>query len=290
MASDGDALTRLADGARGVLDANWLGASTLPSRTLYPHQWNWDSAFIAIGRSWYDEPRAQQELRSLFRAQWADGRVPHIVFNPAVGEDAVLPGTGVLAVVAAVRQPRRATWRRRGSPSRPSTPAPRSRCTATRATSRHPAPSSPGCIRSSSPSTTTSTSAAARRDRRCRCSCTRGSPGSTTRPPGIVTWPSWSSRRARSRPTSATTSTTRTPPIGRPTRPTTGSCSSRPRIARLGYDDARLVETRCRSSSPARCSTRSTCGRRMRWRTSPRSSAPTRSRTERTRSGSTTRS
>ena len=85
-------LDRLADGARGVLDANWLGASTLPSRTLYPHQWSWDSAFIALGRAWYDEARAQQELRSLFRAQWADGRVPHIVFNPSVGEEAYFPG------------------------------------------------------------------------------------------------------------------------------------------------------------------------------------------------------
>ena len=75
-----------------MLDANWIGGSTLPSRTLYPHQWSWDSAFMALGRSWYDEAKAQQELRSLFRAQWADGRVPHIVFNPAVGEDAYFPG------------------------------------------------------------------------------------------------------------------------------------------------------------------------------------------------------
>src|SRR5262245_51706443 len=88
----GDALARLAEGAKRVLDENWLGASTLPSRTLYPHQWSWDSAFMAIGRSWYDEARARQELRSLFRAQWADGRVPHIVFNPSVGEDAYFPG------------------------------------------------------------------------------------------------------------------------------------------------------------------------------------------------------
>jgi hypothetical protein len=85
-------LERLLEGGRAVLDANWLGASTLPSRTLYPHQWSWDSAFIAIGRSWYDEAKAQQELRSLFRAQWADGRVPHIVFNPSVGEEAYFPG------------------------------------------------------------------------------------------------------------------------------------------------------------------------------------------------------
>ena len=92
MATDVDRLDRLADAAKAVLDADWLGASTLPSRTLYPHQWNWDSAFIAMGRSWVDEPRAQQELRSLFRAQWSDGRVPHIVFNPSVGEEAYFPG------------------------------------------------------------------------------------------------------------------------------------------------------------------------------------------------------
>ena len=87
-----DVLTRLAGKARSVLDQNWLGASTLPSPTLYPHQWSWDSAFIAIGRSWYDQDRAQQELRSLFGGQWADGRVPHIVFNPTVAEDAYFPG------------------------------------------------------------------------------------------------------------------------------------------------------------------------------------------------------
>ena len=85
-------LDRLASDARAVLDANWLGASTLPSRTLYPHQWNWDSAFIAIGRSWYDQDRAQQDLQSLFAAQWANGKVPSIVFNPTVGEDAYFPG------------------------------------------------------------------------------------------------------------------------------------------------------------------------------------------------------
>ena len=28
----------------------------------------------------------------MFGAQWADGRVPHIAFNPAVPEDAYFPG------------------------------------------------------------------------------------------------------------------------------------------------------------------------------------------------------
>jgi len=82
----------LLEAARAVLDANWTGGSTVPSRDLYPHQWSWDSAFIAIGRSWYDQGRAQAELESLFVGQWADGRVPHIVFNPEVPPDAYFPG------------------------------------------------------------------------------------------------------------------------------------------------------------------------------------------------------
>ncbi|MEO8247449.1 MAG: hypothetical protein ABI622_10065 [Chloroflexota bacterium] len=82
----------LLEAARAVLDANWTGGSTVPSRDLYPHQWSWDSAFIAIGRSWYDQARAQVELESLFAGQWADGRVPHIVFNPEVPSDAYFPG------------------------------------------------------------------------------------------------------------------------------------------------------------------------------------------------------
>lgn len=35
--------------------------------------------------------RAQRELESLLAAQWADGRVPHIVFNPALPHDAYFP-------------------------------------------------------------------------------------------------------------------------------------------------------------------------------------------------------
>ena len=91
-AASDERLTGLVDRARSVLDASWIGASTLPSRTLYPHQWSWDSAFIALGRSWYDQDRAQQELVSLFHGQWANGKVPHIVFNPDVGEAAYFPG------------------------------------------------------------------------------------------------------------------------------------------------------------------------------------------------------
>ncbi|MFD0417858.1 hypothetical protein [Streptomyces sp. NPDC127108] len=81
----------LRERAARVLGANWTGTSTVPSRALYPHQWSWDSAFIAIGLRHLSPLRAQLELETLLSAQWADGRVPHIVFNPAVPLDAYFP-------------------------------------------------------------------------------------------------------------------------------------------------------------------------------------------------------
>lgn len=74
-----------------VLEDNWTGASTVPSRGLYPHQWSWDSAFIAIGLRRLSPLRAQTELETLLAAQWGDGRIPHIVFNPSVPLDAYFP-------------------------------------------------------------------------------------------------------------------------------------------------------------------------------------------------------
>ena len=68
--------------AKQILDENWMGSSTKPAPALYPHQWNWDSGFIAIGRSHYDTSRATLEIETLFDAQWRNGMVPQIVFNP----------------------------------------------------------------------------------------------------------------------------------------------------------------------------------------------------------------
>jgi glycogen debranching enzyme len=78
--------------ARAVLDANWRGSATVPSRSLYPHQWSWDTAFIAIGRSWVEQERAQRELESMFEAQWSTGMLPHIKFDPRIPADAYFPG------------------------------------------------------------------------------------------------------------------------------------------------------------------------------------------------------
>ena len=80
------------DKAVRVLEQNWTGRSTVPSRSLYPHQWSWDSAFIAIGLRNVSVGRAQTELESLLQAQWPDGRIPHIAFSPDVPRDAYFPG------------------------------------------------------------------------------------------------------------------------------------------------------------------------------------------------------
>jgi hypothetical protein len=67
--------------ARQILDGNWTGSYTKPSPNLYPHQWNWDSGFIAIGYAHFNQKRAEQEILSLFEHQWPNGMLPHIVFN-----------------------------------------------------------------------------------------------------------------------------------------------------------------------------------------------------------------
>jgi hypothetical protein len=68
--------------AKAVLDYNWTGEYTQPGPRLYPHQWSWDSALIAIAYSRYDQRRATRELRHLFEAQWQNGLLPQLVFNP----------------------------------------------------------------------------------------------------------------------------------------------------------------------------------------------------------------
>jgi hypothetical protein len=68
--------------AKMVLDFNWMGEYTMPGPRLYPHQWSWDAAFISIGYSHYDQHRATSGLTHLFKAQWENGLLPQIVFNP----------------------------------------------------------------------------------------------------------------------------------------------------------------------------------------------------------------
>jgi glycogen debranching enzyme len=80
----------LATRAVEVLRRNDTGAFVKPAPRVYPFQWNWDSALIAIGLACFDPERGRQEIRSLLRGSWSDGMVPHIVFHPQ--EVAYSPG------------------------------------------------------------------------------------------------------------------------------------------------------------------------------------------------------
>lgn len=67
--------------AEAVLEMNDRGNYTQPASELYPHQWLWDSCFIAIGLRHLDAERAQTELLSLVRGQWHNGMLPNIIFR-----------------------------------------------------------------------------------------------------------------------------------------------------------------------------------------------------------------
>ncbi len=81
MSVTSDARAALRSRAAAVLHGNDEGTWTKASPVLYPHQWSWDSAFIAIGWAHLDVRRAMTELEQLFAAQWATGMVPHLVFR-----------------------------------------------------------------------------------------------------------------------------------------------------------------------------------------------------------------
>ena len=78
--------------ARRILRGNDRGGYCVPTARLYPFQWNWDSAFVAMGWATFDEARAWQEISSLLRGQWADGMIPQIVFHAHAAEDAAAFG------------------------------------------------------------------------------------------------------------------------------------------------------------------------------------------------------
>jgi glucosylglycerate hydrolase len=77
--------------ATDVLRRNGLKSWTKPAPSLYPHQWSWDSAFIALGLAHVDNRRATDELDTLFTGQWSTGKVPHIVFNPEAPPKSYFP-------------------------------------------------------------------------------------------------------------------------------------------------------------------------------------------------------
>lgn len=89
---------QLADIARTTLQNNDRGGYTLPTAGLYPFQWNWDAGITALGWMTFDEPRAWQELDTLFSGQWGpndlgghnDGFLAQITFHQ--DSDSYFPG------------------------------------------------------------------------------------------------------------------------------------------------------------------------------------------------------
>jgi hypothetical protein len=85
----------LAARAVEILRENDRGGYTVPTKGLYPFQWNWDSCLTALGQRHFDEGRAWTEIETLFAHQWPDGMVPHIVFHRP--DDGYFPGPDVWA-------------------------------------------------------------------------------------------------------------------------------------------------------------------------------------------------
>ena len=68
--------------AQKILIGNRKRGYTLPTNNkLYPAQWNWDSAFIALGYSYFNLNFALKEIKTLLDGQWNDGMIPHILFH-----------------------------------------------------------------------------------------------------------------------------------------------------------------------------------------------------------------
>jgi glucosylglycerate hydrolase len=78
--------------AAEVLRRNDMGGWTRAAPDLYPHQWGWDTGFIAVGFAHLNTGRAARELLTLFAHQWRNGKIPHIVFNPEAPPESYFPG------------------------------------------------------------------------------------------------------------------------------------------------------------------------------------------------------
>jgi hypothetical protein len=94
--------------ARNILKANDRAGYTVPNGRVYPFQWNWDSAFVALGFDTFDRNRAWTEIETLFQAQWDDGFLPHIIFwkdDPGYFPGPAIWGTDKDPVTSGITQP-----------------------------------------------------------------------------------------------------------------------------------------------------------------------------------------
>lgn len=100
--------TDLDDQAIAILKRNDLGGYTVPTHGLYPYQWNWDSAFVALGFAEFDSDRAWTEIETLVSGPWDDGMIPHIIFHqedPGYFPGPSVWGTGKTPPTSGITQP-----------------------------------------------------------------------------------------------------------------------------------------------------------------------------------------
>ncbi|MEM6812581.1 MAG: trehalase family glycosidase [Pseudomonadota bacterium] len=84
----------ISSSAQKVLRDNTIDECyTVPTRLLYPFQWNWDSCFILLGWITFDEQRAWTEIETLLKGQCHTGKIPHILFHHA--SDTYFPGPDI---------------------------------------------------------------------------------------------------------------------------------------------------------------------------------------------------
>jgi glycogen debranching enzyme len=86
-------MNSLETNAIGILKENDRGSYTVPTKGLYPFQWNWDSCLTSLGQGHFDEDRAWTEIETLMQHQWPCGMVPHIIFHQP--DDGYFPGPDV---------------------------------------------------------------------------------------------------------------------------------------------------------------------------------------------------
>jgi neutral trehalase len=101
-------MTNLNQQARDILARNDRGGYTVPTNGLYPYQWNWDSAFVALGFAEFDRDRAWTEVETLITGQWDDGMIPHIIFHkddPGYFPGPSVWGTGKTPPTSGITQP-----------------------------------------------------------------------------------------------------------------------------------------------------------------------------------------
>lgn len=91
------------EAAEAVLRSNDRGGFTRGASVLYPHQWSWDSAIVAVGWAHLDLGRAITEFEGVLDAQWANGKLPHIIFRP--GTEEYRPGPELWDSAAAPEAP-----------------------------------------------------------------------------------------------------------------------------------------------------------------------------------------